>query len=240
MATYTTNLNLIKPAGDELAKISDINNNMDIIDTFAGNATSDNIGTFSSQTDLATALASEIAAMSNYTNKRVRFNLTSGSGSFAARHYYGTLSRSGASTGGTLLVTSANGMASGVVGTFINSEWDFGEIVKGKSNSSISSTISKYSGRSGTLDTNVCQKVGNVVNVGARIHTMSETASGNFFVIPEGYRPVVAARGTAFMQIQNVGAVMVICVIGTDGNVAIGYSSTATATAVGFSASYGV
>ena len=33
MATYTTNYNLKKPAGTELIKVSDINGNMDIIDT---------------------------------------------------------------------------------------------------------------------------------------------------------------------------------------------------------------
>ena len=36
MATYTTNLNLKKPAGSETASITDINDNMDLIDTAVG------------------------------------------------------------------------------------------------------------------------------------------------------------------------------------------------------------
>ena len=36
MATYTTNLNLKKPATTDAADIADINGNMDAIDTFAG------------------------------------------------------------------------------------------------------------------------------------------------------------------------------------------------------------
>ena len=36
MATYTTNLNLKKPAGSENVSIGDINNNMDTIDSAVG------------------------------------------------------------------------------------------------------------------------------------------------------------------------------------------------------------
>lgn len=54
MATYTSKLNLKKPAGSENVAIGDINNNMDLIDTFASSVESNlthrrSAGTYTSQ-----------------------------------------------------------------------------------------------------------------------------------------------------------------------------------------------
>lgn len=50
MASYTSNLNLKKPAGSENVAIGDINNNMDLIDNAYGTL-STNVDTFKTLTD---------------------------------------------------------------------------------------------------------------------------------------------------------------------------------------------
>ena len=57
MATYTQNLNLKKPATSDNAKISDLNSNMDTIDTYCKNL-NDHVygGTVPTQTDLNTVI----------------------------------------------------------------------------------------------------------------------------------------------------------------------------------------
>lgn len=99
----------------------------------------------------------------------------------------------------------------------------------------VSKTIS-----SGTLDNNNCVKVGNVVTASARIHTVSVAASGTYFKIPEGYRPPAQIRVMGYMMINNVGSVSVMTTISPDGDVTLTYSSSSTATQIGFSATYGV
>ena len=57
MASYTTNLNLKKPAGSENVAIGDINNNMDTIDQAYGTLNS-NINTFKTMLSVSTPYTS--------------------------------------------------------------------------------------------------------------------------------------------------------------------------------------
>ena len=75
MASYTTNLNLKKPAGSENVAIGDINNNMDAIDTAYGTLNSKIIPKYYN-TEALTTVYNDVVA-----NKVVQF---SGSATFAA------------------------------------------------------------------------------------------------------------------------------------------------------------
>jgi len=59
MATYTTNLNLKKPAGSENVSIGDINNNMDTIDSAVGTL-SDQIATTTGSVTFPTGASGEV------------------------------------------------------------------------------------------------------------------------------------------------------------------------------------
>lgn len=101
--------------------------------------------------------------------------------------------------------------------------------------------VAKANGRSGTIDSNNCNRIGNLVICSGRIHTMdNETASGTFFLIPEGYRPYAQLRSNGFMDVNNVGMVPVMATINTNGTVEIRYSSSYTCTQVGFTATYSI
>lgn len=94
---------------------------------------------------------------------------------------------------------------------------------------------------SGTLDSAICYKVGNMVNVSGRIHTMNnEQAAGTFFVIPEGFRPRNAVFTSGYINVNNVGNMPILATIQSNGNVSIGYSSSATCSQVGFTGSYAI
>ena len=104
-------------------------------------------------------------------------------------------------------------------------------------------TITKTSRvTSGTLVDTVCRKTGRIVNVSGRIHTITDstvTASGAFFVIPEGFRPASTIYGFGYMMTSG-GTTPLLSAIGSNGNVTLSYSSNQYATQVGFSATYAV
>lgn len=64
MASYTTNLNLKKPAGSENVAIGDINNNMDTIDTAYGTLNSNITGHIIQSTNYVTTEAITVPAYS--------------------------------------------------------------------------------------------------------------------------------------------------------------------------------
>ena len=71
MATYTTNLNLKKPAGSENVSIGDINNNMDTIDSAVGTLNdqiaSISTGTLSSETGVTNIRTSLVKSIKTVT-----------------------------------------------------------------------------------------------------------------------------------------------------------------------------
>lgn len=90
----------------------------------------------------------------------------------------------------------------------------------------------------GIMDSVVCHKTGNFVAVSARIHSIvNEPATGNFFSIPDGYRPNVALRVSGYMYIDG-NAVPMTPAIYPNGNVEFGYSASKTTTQVAFSGFY--
>ena len=92
---------------------------------------------------------------------------------------------------------------------------------------------------SGTLDFDTCYRTGNVVNVSARIHSISVPASGTFFTIPVGFRPKNRITVSGFIVV-NSASVPVLANIYPTGEVNLNYSSGSTATQVGFSGCYAV
>lgn len=104
-------------------------------------------------------------------------------------------------------------------------------------------TITKYSGVAGILGNVICYKIGNIVHVSARIHTMDrQQSSGYFFVIPDGFRPrtLTNVMGSMVVNENDVGRVPLFASIGTDGNVEIFYSTAYTCDQVSFAGTYSI
>lgn len=93
---------------------------------------------------------------------------------------------------------------------------------------------------SGTLDITTCRKTGKIVNVAARVYGITDgavSATGVFFNIPEGFRPVATTYGYAYLTIDG-GFVPVFAQIGTNGEVQINYSGSRYVTQAFFCATY--
>lgn len=102
-------------------------------------------------------------------------------------------------------------------------------------------TITKASRlTSGVLDNMTCYKKGNVVVVSARVHTINPSiaSTGQYFQIPEGFRPKHHTYGYGYMNIDSVGWVTVASDIREDGSVYLGYSNANTANQAFFYATY--
>lgn len=102
-------------------------------------------------------------------------------------------------------------------------------------------TITKYNeSLSGTLDTRTCYKVGDIVTVASRIHTMAdEVANGNLFQISEGFRPrtTTTVMGYLFLSGQTM-PVPTFLTVYNSGIVALNYSSSMHMTQIGFCGTY--
>lgn len=115
----TTNLNLAKPGLDDDALITDINNNMDKIDTWAGTTNTaitevrslESLGSVASQSALETALDTKLAAMSNYTSIVARVVISTAFGSFSKTTYVCRLSKPSTTTNSTALFESLTSSA---------------------------------------------------------------------------------------------------------------------------------
>ena len=96
MASYTTYLNLKKPAGSENVSIGDINNNMDLVDTayhtLSNQIATENYGTMT-VSSLETSLATLAASMANNSFRNFKVNISTASGSFANGVHLGTIKR---------------------------------------------------------------------------------------------------------------------------------------------------
>lgn len=101
-------------------------------------------------------------------------------------------------------------------------------------------TVNSSKVTSGTLDITSCRKTGKIVNVSARVYNISDgtvSATGVFFNIPEGFRPVATTYGYAYLTIDG-GFVPVFAQIGTNGEVQINYSGSKYVTQSFFCATY--
>lgn len=96
----------------------------------------------------------------------------------------------------------------------------------------------------GTLDSAVCYKVGNIVTVSGRIHTMSGVSAGTdniWFNIPNGFRPRTGTFVSGYMMINELDrATPLLFTIYADGTVRAGYSSSMHANQVTFSGTYSI
>lgn len=91
----------------------------------------------------------------------------------------------------------------------------------------------------GTVDMNICRKVGNVVTVSCRAWGISATALGNFFSIPAGFRPTAETWANGYINVDGASHACAFR-ISTDGSVYVGYSSSKTTDQLFFSASYAI
>ena len=105
-----------------------------------------------------------------------------------------------------------------------------------------SSSISKASRvTSGTLDNSICYKQDGVVTISARLHTMSDiVAYGDFFIIPEGYRPHETTLLMCYYELANGAKGNFFVAVNTGGNVSFYFSSGQNITLLLFSGSYAV
>lgn len=89
---------------------------------------------------------------------------------------------------------------------------------------------------SGTFQQFACQKVGNVVNCGARAYGISQPAAGNWFRVPDGFRP----RSTVMVAgVINTGSwIPLWATIDSNGYVTIDLSTGQTANQVVFYGTY--
>ena len=96
----------------------------------------------------------------------------------------------------------------------------------------------------GTLGFEECYKKDGVAYLAGRIHTMAETtpASGEYFTVPEGFRPSVSVYGMAGMNVlgstEPAKATATYCRVDSDGKVIISFSSSAKCSQVIFAISY--
>lgn len=96
----------------------------------------------------------------------------------------------------------------------------------------------------GTLGFEECYKKDGVAYLAGRIHTMAETtpASGEYFTVPEGFRPSVSVYGMASMNVlgstEPAKATATYCRVDSDGKVIINFSSSAKCSQVIFTISY--
>lgn len=90
----------------------------------------------------------------------------------------------------------------------------------------------------GTIDSAICFKKGNVVFASGRIYGMTnQVATGNFFVLPNGFAPKQVIYGNAYIA-ANGSLIPTFCIIRPSGNVALSHSSTLQIDQVYFSCSF--
>ena len=93
----------------------------------------------------------------------------------------------------------------------------------------------------GTLDMNICQKIGKIVTVCGRIHSINPSiiASQVFFKIAEGYRPTTVVYGSGSMVIDTMTGSQTVCpTITSDGSVSLVYSGSLKCSQVYFFSVY--
>ena len=110
------------------------------------------------------------------------------------------------------------------------------ELKSGLTNASTGTITTPRSGV--TLTNATCYKVGDIATVSGKL-TGSTTASGTFFNIPEGFRPRYGTYVIGYLTVNNV-YIPLDFAISPAGVVTVGYSSSQTATAVFFNATYHV
>ena len=90
----------------------------------------------------------------------------------------------------------------------------------------------------GNLDSASCFKRGNVVFASGRIYGMTnQVATGNFFVLPNGFTPKQQIYGNAYIA-ANGSLIPTFCIIRPSGNVALSHSGTLQIDQVYFSCSF--
>ena len=113
-----------------------------------------------------------------------------------------------------------------------------------QSNSSYSgTTVAKGSDiTTGTIDSNSCSRLGNIVMASGRIHTMTNQDAGThtYFVIPDGYRPSHQVRSFGYMNVVGVGFTPLLATINPDGTVQLMYTSSKQCDQVGFAVTYAI
>lgn len=129
MASYTTNLNLKKPAGSENVAIGDINNNMDTIDqaygTLSNQMATKDIGTHSTIANVETALNSQLGNMNNFECKTVVFTYTGSESGYTQSVYVGNLYKLGTSRAWIIVSTAFSNTV--LVGTR-NTSWTWTKV----------------------------------------------------------------------------------------------------------------
>lgn len=157
----TAKTSLVAAINENAQDVADIGNDLDTINS---KFTYKNLGTFSSESSLATALSAEIANMSNYTQEAIYFVMSSATTSFKAEHYQGMLSRAIDVNHGSLYVNSYNdnNNPNDVIGSF-NNAWGFNNLNSKILNMGIRQVYANYSEAIKTHVINIGRSVGGIL-----------------------------------------------------------------------------
>ena len=177
MATYTTNLNLKKPAQSDKIRIADINNNMDDIDATFGAIGNDSVATQIGDIQDALAIVSvgdSHAAITAGQYVYVKSHETLDTGLYVAS---ANIAQNGALSSSNLTADTAGGL--NALNSKLNTN---GGVITVQRTTGNTNSFYKYS------------KIGNVVTVYIEHHasdaTINAWGSLDFPGIPSGFRPI--------------------------------------------------
>lgn len=84
------------------------------------------------------------------------------------------------------------------------------------------------------MDNTSCIKTHGFVYATARIHSLSQAATGIFFGLPEGFRPAEVIYCYGWMSVSGQGTMVATTYISSNGNVTTNVSNGLTCTQVAF------
>ena len=195
-----------------------------------------NLGAFTAESGLISALDTEIASMSNYTQRAIRFNFTTADGAFGAYYYLGILSRGSAADYCSLFVeTFSNKTNPHSIDGSKNGTWGFSNL-----SSNIAYDWNGFTNYVSSLETGatgIITRFGKMRSISFQGVTRTHTEDEVLATLPEADRPTAGAIFTS----GNVGSSSVVIRIGKDGKITLYSLNGVTASGrVYFGATYAV
>lgn len=203
------------------------------------------LGSFSTQSDLETALNNKLTAMPTNSTAYIRFATSAPFGVFQSSGvtYICDLRKGGSATYASISLHGL-GINAEIVGNKSSATWTFQKEPTRAEVDALSAvttgTITKDANvSSGTLDSASLRKVGDTVFASARVYNISVPANGTFFQIPSGFRPIGNARIYGYLYVDGA-PLPVAPYVQPNGSVLFPYSASKTTTQAYFCGSWSV